>query len=205
MIVPSRFHTFLTNRSRSRSIPGAIHGQAPSSKRQRERKGRSLFPIPSVSGSGKSSFGVTTDISTSTGRKSQAETVMDIERGHMQDEQTKTSVWNPLRTLFPKQSRSFQASYWSAVDRSGSPPLRDEPTRRPNVIGFQAISSRTEGAETTGKASVDEQVELLQVPSSVYRATGNYGSAHDDITALPRMGVLPDDEHLCFVLSHNSR
>lgn len=191
MIVPSRFQTFLTNRSRSRSIPGPDRGQTPNS--QRHRKGRSLFPMPSVSEHGKSSFGVKTDILTSNWTKSQAETAQDIERGHAHGEQTKTSVWNPLRTLFPKQSRSFQTSFWSSVDRSGSPPLRNEPTRRPNITGFQAMASRTEGAETTGKASVDEQVELLQVPNSVYQTTGQCGSEHDDITALPRVGVLPND------------
>jgi hypothetical protein len=190
MILPSRFHTFLTNRSRSRSIPGPDRGRTPIS--QRHRKGRSLFPMPTVSEPGKSSFGVTTDISTSSWAKSQAETVGDIERGYSQGEQTKSSVWNPLRTLFPKQSRSFQTSFWSSVERSDSPPLRDEPTRRPNVTGFQAMDSRTEGAETTGKASVDEQVELLQVPSRAYQNSEQYGSRNDDITALPKVGILPD-------------
>jgi len=193
MILPSRFQTFLTNRSRSRSIPDRDRGRTPTS--QRHRKDRSLFPMPSVSEPGKSTFGVTTDISTSSWAKSQAETVGDIERGYSQGEQTKTSVWNPLRTLFPKQSRSFQTSFWSSVDRSGSPPLRDEPTRRPNVTGFQAMGSRTEGAETTGKASVDEQVELLQVPSRAYQTSAEYGSEQDDITALPKLGVPPDDEY----------
>lgn len=189
MALPSRFHTFLTNRSRSRSIPGQGHGQTPSS--QRHRKGRSLFPMPSLSEPGKSSFGVTTDISTSSWKRSQVETVGDVERGYA-SEQTKTSVWNPIRTLFPTQSRSFQTSFWSSVDRSGSPPLCNEPTRRPNVTGFLAMDQRTESAETTGKASVDEQVELLQVPRRIHQ-NAQYRSEHDDITALPRIGVLPDD------------
>ncbi|KAJ4410796.1 hypothetical protein N0V91_001724 [Didymella pomorum] len=191
MVLPSRFQTFLTNRSRSRSIPGPDRGRTPTS--QRHRKGRSLFPIPSVSEPGKSTFGVTTDISTSSWAKSQAETVGDIERGYSHGEQTKSSVWNPLRTLFPKQSRSFQTSFWSSIDRSGSPPLQSEPTRRPNITGFHAMDSRTEGAETTGKASVDEHVELLQVPIRAFQTSEQYGSEHDDITALPSIGVLPDD------------
>ena len=196
MILPNRFHTFLTNRSRSRSIPGPDRGHTPSSRRQ--RKGRSLFPMPSVSEPGKSSFGVTTDISTASWTKSQAETVGDTERGYLEGEQTRTSVWNPLRTLFPKQTRSFQTSFWSSVDRSGSPPLRNEPTRRPNVTGFKAMDSRTEGAETTGKASLDEQVELLQVPSRTYQTFKQHGSEHDDITALPRIGVLTDSGYSRF-------
>ncbi|KAF3031781.1 hypothetical protein E8E11_000960 [Didymella keratinophila] len=89
MILPSRFQTFLTNRSRSRSIPGRDRGRTPTS--QRYRKDRSLFPMPSVSEPRKSTFGVTTDISTSSWAKSQAETVGDVERGYSQGEQTKTS------------------------------------------------------------------------------------------------------------------
>lgn len=195
IILPKRFQTFLTNRSRSRSIPGQDRGQTPSYRRR--RKGRSLFPMPSVSEPGKSELGVTTHISTSSWSKSQAETVGDVERGYAQGEQTKTSVWNPLRTLFPKQSRSFQTSFWSAVDRSGSPPLRDVSTRRSNVTGYQASASRTEEAETTGKASVDEQVELLQIPSSVYQ-NRQYGCENDTITALPRIALLPDEGYSRF-------
>ena len=58
----------------------------------------------------------------------------------------------------------------------------------PHMTGFQAMASRTEVAETTGKASVDEQVELLQVPENSYRV-GEYFRNEDNITALPRTGV----------------
>jgi hypothetical protein len=193
MVVPSRFQTFFTNRSRSRSVPGPDRRQIPSLKRHRQ--GRSLFPMPSSSEPGKSSFGVTTDISTSSGTKSQTETVIDIERGHLQNELTRPSLWNPLRTLLPKQSRSFQTSFWSSVDRSGSPPLCDERTERHNATSIRATMSRTEGAETTGKASVDEQVELLQVPTSIYPA-GQHSPEPEEITALPRALVPLDRRYL---------
>lgn len=187
IILPSRFHTFLTNRSRSRSIPGHYQRQTPNS--QRQRKGRSVFPVPKVSNYEQESFGVTTDISTSSWVKSQ----QDIEQGHGVTEQQGPSIWNPIRTLFPKQTRSFQASFWSAVDRAGSPPLQAESPRRPDVTGSQARASRTESAEATGKPSVDEQIELLQVPRSAYQPRHSYqtsigrGSETDDITALPQL------------------
>lgn len=190
MILPSRLQKFLTNQSRSRSIPGPYRGRTPIS--QRHRKGRSLFPVPTVSEPRKSTFGVTTDISTSSWTKSQAETVGDIERGYPQGEQTKTSTWNPLRTLFPKHPQSSQTPFWSSVDRDGSPPSHNEPTRRPNVTSFQAIDPRTEAVETTGKASVDEQIELLRIPSRAYQTSEQYDNENGDITALPQMGALPD-------------
>lgn len=53
------------------------------------------------------------------------------------------------------------------------------------------MASRTEGAETTRKASVDEHVELLQVPRSVYQPGVGQDSEGDDITALPQLEPLP--------------
>jgi len=186
IILPSRFQTFLTNRSRSRSIPGHDRGQAPSL--QKKSNGRSVFPVPPVSPYEQDSFGVTTDISTSSWTKSQTE---DVEQGYGNTEQHKTSIWNPIRTLFPKQTRSFQTSFWSSVDRNGSPTGRGEPTRFPSITGFQAMVSRTEGAETTKKASLDEHIELLQVPRSIYQPSIGQNSEGDDITALPQLEPLP--------------
>lgn len=186
IILPSRFQTFLTNRSRSRSILGQNRGHTPCMKRQ--QKTRSIFAVPPVSKYEQESFGVTTDISTSSWAKSQK----DIESGHYTNEEQKSSIWNPLRTVFPKRARSLQTSFWSAVDRSGSPQFREEPTRRPNVTGFQAMTSRTESAEASGKPSVDEQVELLQVPRDSYQPSSRHESVYDDITALPKMNSSPD-------------
>ena len=186
MILPSRFHSFLTNRSRSRSTSGQARGQTPSVNRQ--RKGYSLFPMPSVSDHGKSGYGVTTDISTSSWTRSQAETVQDIEQGPTSAKEQPSVSRNPIRVLFPSKSRSFQTSLWSSVDRAGSPPLQSRSMHPPHMTGFQAMASRTEVAEKTGKASVDEQVELLQVPENSYRV-GEYFRNEDNITALPRTGV----------------
>ncbi|KAF3003525.1 hypothetical protein E8E13_005436 [Curvularia kusanoi] len=187
IILPSRFQRFLTNRSRSRSRSG---GQTPSL--QRQRKVRSPFPFSGPSSKG--SYGVTTDISTSTGLKSQAETVQDIERGRFSTEQQqKPPTWNPLRTLFPKQSRSLQTSFWASVDREAvpSPPPNDvSTTRRPHITGFHAMASRT-GTDTTGRGSVDERLELLQIPNQTYQPR-THRREDEGITALPRIGVLPD-------------
>ncbi|KAJ4990484.1 cytidine and deoxycytidylate deaminase zinc-binding region [Stagonosporopsis vannaccii] len=186
IILPSRFQTFLTNRSRSRSIPGPDRGQIPNL--QRNFKGQSVFPVPTVSQSEQESFGVTTDISTSSWAKSQ---IQDLEQGHgTADKQQKSSIWNPIRTLFPKQTRSFQTSFWSSVDRNGEPTARDELTRRPSITGSKG-PPRTEGAETTGNPSLDEQVELLQVPRSSYQPRVCQNSEGDDITALPQLEQLP--------------
>lgn len=190
MVLPNLFHTFFTNRARSPSMLGPHRGRAPTA--QWHRKSPSLFPIPSVSEPGTSSFGITTDISTSSWARSQPEMVEDIERGYAQGTQSQTSVWNPLHTLFPKRSRSFRTSFRSSPNRNGSPPPRHEPTRRPNVTGFQAVASRTEEAETTGKASEDEQLELLQMPSSVYQ-NGQFGRGNGARTALPSIRISPDD------------
>lgn len=65
------------------------------------------------------------------------------------------------------------------------------------------MDSRTEGTEIIGKVSVDEQVELLQVPSRAYQISEQYGSEHDNITALPKIGALPDDGYPRFNPSHN--
>lgn len=197
IILPSGFHRFLTNRSRSRSNAGADRGRMASGQHRRKRS--SLFAMPSMEEQEKGSFSATTNTWTPSWTKSQARSVEDIEQGGVPAEQKKKkSVWNPLLTLFPKQTRGFEASFWSSVDRSGSPAMQNysDPTRRPNVTGFRAQAPRTEVAETTGKASIDEHVELLQVPDNVYRTLGRYGSEYDDITALPRIGILPDEEYL---------
>ena len=59
----------------------------------------------------------------------------------------------------------------------------------PHMTDLPATALRTEMAETTGKASVDEHVELLQVPENSYRVGGYHRSDEDESTTLPRMGV----------------
>ena len=193
MILPSLSQTLPTSRARRQSVPGQNRSQTPSL--QRQRKGRSVFRVPSFSEPGKNLYSATTDFSTSSWAKPQAEIVQDIERGHVIKEEPESRVWNPPRTLLSREPRSFQTPFWSSVNRSGSPPSRGEPTRRPNATGFQAMVTRTEVAETTGEANSDEQVELLQVPGNSYQSSRPRDSEYDDLTALPRIGGLPDDRY----------
>lgn len=181
---PKRWSQFLTNQSRNQIIPMPDRGQTPSANRQ--QKGLPSFPLPSFSRHSKSLYRVTTDISSSSWSKSQAKTVQDIERGHVADEAPKGSFCLLLQPLFHSSSCSTHTSFWSSVGRSGTPPLDSAPTHPPHITGFQALSSRTQSGETTGKASVDSHVELLRGPNSTYWANSNRLSVEDDITALPR-------------------
>ncbi|OSS45096.1 hypothetical protein B5807_09398 [Epicoccum nigrum] len=154
IVLPSRFQKFVTNRSRSRTLPGGKDRGQTSSLQQRGKD------HSASSGSGHSAsktWGVKTNISASSRARSQAEIVQDIERGQISAEQ----------------------------QEGGST------TRRPRITGFKAIAS-TEGRETVGRQSDDDQLELLQSPCHTYQPGTYAGRGGEEITALPRMGILPD-------------
>ncbi|XPS77123.1 hypothetical protein M3J09_009157 [Ascochyta lentis] len=184
LLLPKRWSSFLTNRSRSRSTPMPERGQTPSA--HRKRRGHSLFPLPSFSEHSKGSYGVTTDISSSTWTKSQADTVRDLERGHVSVEQSKSESWLPLRALFQGKHRSMHTSFWSSVDRAGSPPLQTQRNHPPHITGFHTVNSRTEFADAAGKNSVDEQMELLRMSESSRWLDESSITEENDITALPK-------------------
>lgn len=156
-------------------------GSAPGA--HRPRKGQSTFPLPSVSEHGKGSFGTSTDISMSNWTKSQQrQHWQDVELSGGDRQDSKTGSWLPSRTFSQSNSRSSQTSFWSPVDQAGSPPSAPMP-------------SRTRAAEGTGKASVDERIDLLQAPEASYYTVGRHGNDRDVITALPEVGILPDEEY----------
>lgn len=64
-------------------------------------------------------------------------------------------------------------------------------TRRPHITGFKAMAS-TETRETAGSESDDDQLELLQSPCHTYQPGTYAGSGGEDMTAQPKLGVLPD-------------
>lgn len=197
MTLPKRFLSLLTSRSQSRStpMPGAPRGSTPSSRRQ--RKDRSMLPIPSSSEYGISSYGTRTDISSSSLTKSQIHALHGLDARTSQHVEPAPRSWLPMRTFFhSNKSRSFQTSFWSSVDRRGSPPLSPPPGGIQVSTDLRGTSvARTEIADGTGKASVDEQMELLRVPEGAYRARGQRGGYGNDLTALPSLGILPDADY----------
>ena len=64
-------------------------------------------------------------------------------------------------------------------------------TRRPRITGFKAMTS-TEGGETVGRTSDDDELELLQSPCHTYQPGTYAGGGGEEMTALPRIGGLPD-------------
>lgn len=189
IILPSRIQAFFTNRSLSRSTRGEHRGQEPDA--QRQYKGHSVFPVPTTSRDEEESFGVTTDISTSSWGKSQRQTLNGPERGAGVIEQQKSSFWNPFRIMFPEKTKSLQASFRSLTNRSNGPSSYNETNRRPTTTGVPTTMLRTEASEASGKASVDEQIELLRIPRETYQPGTCRDSEFDDITALPQVRAPP--------------
>ena len=64
-------------------------------------------------------------------------------------------------------------------------------TRRPRLTGFKAMAS-TEGGETAGRTSDDDELELLQSPCHTYQPGTYAGGGGEEMTALPRIGGLPE-------------
>ncbi|UPX18616.1 uncharacterized protein EKO05_0008910 [Ascochyta rabiei] len=179
LILPKRWSSLLTNRSRSRNAPMPDQGHPPDAHRQ--RKVHSLFPLPSISYNSKRSYGVTTDISSSAWINSQAESLKDLERGRIPIEEKNSDSWLPLRALFQSGSRSMRTSFWSSVDRQDSFSTQKQSNHPPHVTGFPAMSSRNGVAEVAGKSSMDGEVELLRLSES-----SHWTNDGDEITALPR-------------------
>jgi hypothetical protein len=50
----------------------------------------------------------------------------------------------------------------------------------------------TEGGEMVGRESDDDELELLQSPCHTHQPGTYAGRGGEEITALPRIGVLPD-------------
>ncbi|KAH7067230.1 hypothetical protein BKA63DRAFT_570543 [Paraphoma chrysanthemicola] len=190
MIIPTRFISLIASRSRSRSTPMPARGSA-----QRKRKGHSVFPLPPISDYGSKSLGTTTDTSSSSWTKSKNRASQDVERGYEYRQEPDGSSWLPLRHLFTSRSRSFQTSFWSAVDRSGSPPLPPTPSPPSVNAGYWDPSSRTELAKATRKSSLDEQIEMVRVPEASHQTPKHRSTCEEEITALPRVGILPDAEY----------
>ena len=200
MILPKRFQAFLTNRSRSQSIP---RGTAPGVRKQ--RKGHTLYPLPSLSEHRKSPCEFSTSITSSSWTNSQAGTVTDIECGRVHNKGSQGFSWLPSRKLFQSKSCSMQNSLRPLSDRTGSPSLEFRLTHLPHVSSFQETSQRTEITDATGKPSIDEQMELLRMPEASYREGGLRDSDYSNMTALPRIGLLPDEESLWFCPPRKNR
>ncbi|KAH7084021.1 hypothetical protein FB567DRAFT_551017 [Paraphoma chrysanthemicola] len=193
MIIPTRFISLIASRTRSRSTPMPAGGGSSSA--QRKHKGHSVFPLPPISDYESKSLGTTTDTSSSSWTKSKRRASQDVERGYAHRQDPDRSSWLPLRHLFTSRSRSFQTSFWSAVDRSGSPPLPPTPSPPPKNSGYWNPSSRTELANATQKSSFDERIEMLRVPEATHQTPKHRSACEEEITALPRVGILPDAEY----------
>lgn len=193
LLLPKQWSSFLTYRSRSRSLPMPGRDHLPSANKK----------LQSSPSHGKGSYGGTTEISPSKWTKAQAEHVEDIERGCVPRDQSKSESWLPLRALFSHPSRSMKNSMWSS--RGCPPSSHRRPPHPQHIKGFQALSSQSASADTSGKASVEDQVELLQVPEYTYWVNGHNSAEEEEVTALPRASRWPMNGPSQIGLSHERR
>ena len=191
MILPKRLQAFLTNRSRSRSIP---RGTTPCIRKQ--RKVQSVYALTSHSEHRKSPCGLPTSITSSSWKNVQVETRTDIEHGRVCNEDSHSFPWVPSRKRVQSEPFSMQSSVKPSLDRAASPPLEYPLTHPPHTSSFRSISESIDIMEIASRSSIDEQIELLRMPESSYRTGGSQGSDYVDMTMLPRIGLFPDEESL---------
>jgi hypothetical protein len=198
MILPKRFHSFLTNRSRSRSIQQAGREVTPSVRRY--RKDNSVFEMSCS----ENDDGSVADYLSMNRRNSQRQGLRDVECGRVYDNSSQMPSCSSSQTKSGDNSRSLRTSFWSSIDWASSSPSSLQPQTH-YLSENDGVSTRTESTEPTGKTSVDEQVELLRAPETSYMAAWQPNSAVDNITALPRVGAWTDREHARYHLPRNWR